>query len=121
MENKEHIKTIDQMIDVSDKKQTVGYLNIYHENSEKIKEYYIKMRDIYNSIKIGISAEEEIDKFFEIVKLDFHTIPLNKDKGEKYMFLKGFLKGLDWGRDIVKNRKRLIEEQAEHSTAFDCF
>jgi len=65
------------------------------------------MKDIYQSIECGISAEEEIKKFHEITRLDFHRILKDDLRGDKHKFLEGFRKGLEYGLHIFENRSKI--------------
>jgi len=94
--------------------------NIYRKNLlERMKECYNEQMSIYDSMKKGISAKEELDKLFEITKIEFHTIPYKDNKGSKYMFLKGILKGIECAQKIVENRSRKIEKQSDVSTRLE--
>lgn len=111
----------DNEIDQSIKRIPLEELNIYREDPEKMKEIYQEKISIYNSIDKGITAVEEINKFFEIAKLEFHLIHYFENKGKKYRFLQGFLKGLEWARNIVKNRSKNIDEQSKFSTTLEYY
>jgi len=106
---------------MTDKELTKEVVNIYGEDSKRMTEYYNEKIAVFNSIRKGITAEEELKMFFEIGKLDFHLIPYNDFKGEKHLFLRGFLKGLDWGLKIVANRSKNINEQADFSASLDYY
>ena len=106
---------------MTDKELIKEVVNIYGEDSKRMTECYNERIAVFNSIRKGITAEEELKMFFEIGKLDFHLIPYNDHKGEKHLFLRGFLKGLDWGLKIVANRSKNINEQADFSASLDYY
>jgi len=103
------------------KKLTKEVVNIYGEDSKRITECYNERIAIFNSIRKGITAEEELTMFFKISKLDFHLIPYNDNQGSKHLFLRGFLKGLSWGLKIVENRNKKVNEQADFSASLDYY
>ena len=96
-------------------------INIYQESSEVMSESYKKRLEIYNSIKKGMSIEEELAAFTLITQLDFHTIPYGENQGNKHQFQRGFLKGLEWAEKIVKNRSKSEEEQDRFSATLSYY
>ena len=96
-------------------------INIYQESSEVMSKSYNERIAIYNSIRKGMSIEEEIIIFSEIARLDFHTIPYSEIGGNKQSFLRGFLKGLEWAQKIVENRNKPEEEQIEVSASLSYY
>lgn len=96
-------------------------INIYQESSEVMSKSYRERLEIYNSIEKGMPIESELISFSLIAQLDFHTLPYNEKEGNKQIFLRGFMKGLEWAQKIVKNRSKPVEEQERFSATLSYY
>ena len=81
-------------------------VNIYGESRERMNEFEKEIKDLYGSINSETTARDEIEKFIEITRLNFHLIYLEPKGGTRQIFLRGFIEGLNTSLRIIKNRSK---------------